>query len=875
LQGVVVLAVGLLTLIAFLRIHTMVTGQDPRTFIVLGRQIATQHFSPAVIRETAGFVIPGYPLLLAGMISLFGLNAVFGLNSILFVVLLLLLHRLLARLMKNERQAGFMALFCLAGLFAGFERNAHFLLLAFRNTPMYVFSTASLLALLAASERKQRSAFSWGALGASLLLLLGTGIRETVVFMAAPMLLLILIRRPRPDEPSRTTLALCFLLPLLLVGCAAGVVLSQRPDLLLNSQSRQLLRILPAMVRSFSGPLSPFRDAVGFLWDELHGWGLALWVMGIWYARKQPFFLCGFLLPALLYFGFDGAIKAHRRFFLTTLFFMLPLCSLSVAVWVEEAAKRLGRRFRFAGDILYVLAWAGAAAWGLHAALSLQPWGTRVSLEEVARMQDVLARQALKEGNVVLVDGRSRHLIDALTVFTDVSPVNAADPDQVLVQHPPRLFIEPLNKGSIHPIEQSPPALPAIAQQGRLEKTGIRFVLGAGEFELARILPWTNNRIRETLPPPPDDPAILRLHAPILQGPPYNRTAVRVQLDGRDILPELTVGANFAVVSTSSGGPRSPLLQIESDAPLPNTFHPAWLAWNTSIDMKFGAGRTPSFDAYLSPEFFRFPSPNPYAREWRAAGRIRLPVLYPSNTYLIVIPGVSSVHHEPDVPVRLTLSSRGRTLAQTHVPASARLQAPLLHIGELEAPPVEEVEIRMERERPYRHPIPDERGLNDLLHNFMLYPIRLGAPVLIRLGVSSDTPDAAEGFWARERTPEGSGRWTKERAVVFLPLQPGRDHRVSLRYQVNRPEHVPGPDPILRWNGAPLPFSSDVPDSLTAWIPAEQISSVSNVLEILTLPWRPSEALGSRDPRQLGLFLQQVEAEPVSPTLHDSPEANP
>ncbi len=860
IPAAVVLFTAALALVAFLRIHTYLTGQDPRTFIVLARRIAEARFSLAAIREVARFVVPGYPLLLAPVVSLFGVQAAFWTNLALFTATLALLNRLFARLMEDEWQAGAMTLFCLAGLFAGFHRNAHFLLLAFRQTPIYLFMAAAMLALLRASTRATPRRFVPEAAAAGGLVLLGAAIRETGIFMVLPLALFALARRPRPGTPGRGALAGSFLLPVFAAGAAAAAVLAFDAGALLNTQSRHFLSMLPALL-DFSGAAGSFRETTGFLVDELRWGGLLLAGAGLWCARRRPAFLFFFLLPAVLFFFFDGAIKAHRRFFLTTLFLLLPLAALALAEALAGIHRLLQRIRRIPPAAVYLPAFLALAAWGVAAVRPLAPWGVRVSAAEINRMADLLARAAPGESSL-LIDGRTRYLADALTVFTRYEPLDAADPDLPLVRTPPRIFIEPLNKEALHHLDRAVAGRDAIAARGRLERTGVRFALGTGEYEIGRVLPWEQTRISQPLPDPPARPAVLRLVAPRLWDSDPPRTFVRAFVGGILAADRLEPGANYLLADPPAAGP--PELVIESDAPVPADFQPEWRRLDAPLHMDFGELAFPSFESCLSPDFFEFAPTKRDARDLKSSGTVRLPLSYPSNTYLIAMAGASTVHDDPSVTVTLGFSAGGQTLAAATMPAAPRLQPVIAHLGPVGDRPLGQLRLDFTRDRPYRRDPPNASGWNFRLHNLILYPALLGQPWRLDLGARGDAPYAVEGFHAREGAGADSGRWTSDRARLFLPLQPGRAHRLEIRHRPMRPAAAPPAAPRLLFNGQPLDVQAD-DDRLAARIPAGWVTAPSNSLEIFAVPWRPSDFSDSPDARALGLFLQEIHTTPAEP----------
>ena len=73
------LAVAAGTLWAYGRIHTYATGQDPRTYLVMAKGLLAGN-------GTGGLVVPGWPLVLAGVMRVFGVHAAFWTNVPLFAL---------------------------------------------------------------------------------------------------------------------------------------------------------------------------------------------------------------------------------------------------------------------------------------------------------------------------------------------------------------------------------------------------------------------------------------------------------------------------------------------------------------------------------------------------------------------------------------------------------------------------------------------------------------------------------------------------------------------------------------------------------------------------------------------------------------------
>ena len=848
------LAIAVLTAWAFNRIHTLVTGQDPRTFIVLARQIAEQHFAFDSIREVARFVIPGYPLLLAAVIAVFDIHAAFFVNSFLFTGMMWMLYRIFIRLGITPPAAATMTLFCLAGLFAGDTRNAHFLLLSFRNTPIYTCTLGAAWAVLASRGAEGRSRPGFSTL-AALLLCAGCAIRETVVFMIPVLGALLLITHP---AGARRRATLAYFAPFALLAAAALLALLASGGSVLNSQSRQMLLILPSMLHTALEGHN-FREMAGFLGDELGITGALLTLVGLWQARRRPAWLVLFLTPAVMYFLFYCGIKAHRRFFLTTLFFLLPLTALGLHHVVDWARRAWSRRGWRGASIWATTALLVVLAWNVYAIRALTVWGVNVTHEQIVAMAKALNDAGVPESEI-LVDRRTRYLIDALTVFTDYRPIDAAEPDRNLVQQPPLAFIEPMNQAAIHRIDRGLEGREAVLRQGRLESTGQRFVLDDGAYEIGYVKPWTTRRMEQTLPVQPSYPAVLRIELPTLWTFSPDRTTAQVRLDDQVVLAgRIPMGAHYLVVN-SPGTSGMHRLTFESDDLVPDDLRPHWQTPFEHINLNFGAMMAPSHDHLLSPDFFLHPSPDQGVREVAGSGSIRMPLPYPSNTYLIALMGASSVHDEEEVPMRIDIASGNRPLASAIIPSTSRMQAVLLHLGLAGEPSPQNLDMTWERLAPFRRPPADARGYHVALHNLILYPYPVEERFSLELGARGDLAFVTSGFWKRERMHGESGRWTTGKALLHAIVAPNRRYEIAVQYIEGRPASAPPALPLFTWNGRDLDMTKRGDDRWSALIPAEWTASASNELAIVCTPWQPVDA-GS--PRELGIFLQKVEVAPA------------
>ena len=425
------------TLAGYLRIHTYATGQDPRTFLMLANGILTG-------RETvdAGFVAPGWPLVLAGVIKLFGLYAAFWTNVPLFVLLVWTVQRLAEELTGSFRRGVVVAAGSAFLLLGGTPINPHFLLWVFRQTPVYLTAALAWLCLVRAVARQAegRTGRALGWLSGTLAFLAaGVLVRETGLLMVPPMGLYLLAvglgwagPAGMARQPARVRwflFALCAGLGAVALCAGAWIVWRLRLPVL-TGQAASLVGFLPYLVQR--PPLEwPMMTMLAWIPKEF-GWiGAVCLVIGIAEAcRFRPYrdFLFVFLLPALAYLAFDGFIKFHLRFLLSTLFFLAPLVllgAMAAGTWIWQAFDRRAARKGWpeAGrerirSAIRPSVWVALLLWGVVSVWSIKPWGPLVSRADVERALEVLA-PLHDPARPLLVDGRARYLTDVVEVFTD------------------------------------------------------------------------------------------------------------------------------------------------------------------------------------------------------------------------------------------------------------------------------------------------------------------------------------------------------------------------------------------------------------------------------------------------------------------------
>jgi hypothetical protein len=890
----VVLAVC--TLWAYGKVHTYATGQDPRTYLVLAKTLLRGGTDGG---GNAGLVVPGWPLVLAGVMKVFGVHAAFWTNVPLFVLLIGLLGTLAGRLSGSWRQGAVVAAGSALLMLGGYEHNPHFLLWAFRQTPIYLTALLSLLCLeRAVSQRVAgRPGAAAGWLGGALAwVAAGVLVRETGVLVLPAMGLYLLADAlgwigPEGSQGRGRWLLIGAFAGIGVAGALVVAVLWKLGLLSGSAQVGYLMDILPYVIAQ----IHRLKEPLGWIPEEL-GWGgcLALAVgVAVSVRRRHRAYLLLFLVPAVSYLFFDGLIKAHRRFFLSALFFLSPVAMLGAfeaakAAWLALqrcpgwSCKRRAKA-RMAG---WCAAWAALAAWCAAVVVNIRPWGVQATRTDVARALETISPW-IGEGRPLLLDGRARFLADVVAVFTDwpVLTVHRGNASWC-VQEPPLAFVRPENRAALHWAAPGPPADRILERWGRLVEVpgGGAFHLGAGNYRVLRAARWEGRRAVHSLPPPPESgmsPAppstLLRLEAPACAA----EMPVRASIGGVELAGRLDPGTQFLAIprelteaAAATGGRLE--LQVDADVPIPEDFRPVWLHPDGPLEMQFGPVEEPSSVSYLSEEFRQFDGlegldrefpfwPAPLqAREFGGDGEIRLPegVGEAGAAYSVKL-SVAPVHEDPGARLAVAVSLPEFpeiAPAIQYAPQVARLHTCTFELGRLPRPPrVLHVHVDSDAQVPEsirKNP----RHANVQLGALVIYARRDVDSLRVRVGNPEDGELLGEGFFRREHegAPE-HGRWTGGRAEVYLPLKGGRDCRLELDYSLLRPVGVAPAVPRLSLNGHPL--ETEATDAgLAAGIPAGWLAD-PNLLLIETETWSPADR-GAGDDRELGIFLREIRAAP-------------
>lgn len=889
------LAVAAGTLWAYSKIHTYATGQDPRIYLVLAKGLLEGGG-----RMNEGLVVPGWPLVLAGVAKVFGIHAAFWTNVPLFALLAVVLAKLAGRLAGSAAKGMLIAAGAALLMLGGYEHNPHFLLWVFRQTPVYLTGALALLCTVRAAEKRaagRRGAASGWFFGSLAWVGAGVALRETGVLLLPVMGLYWLadaLGWVGAEGASGRGKGRWLLVGLFAgIGAAGALAVVTACLTGLAGASAQVGYLLDWIPYLFCVPRDALRTMAGWIPEELGVAGCAALAVGAGMSvrRKYRGFLLLFLVAAAEQLLFDGFIKAHRRFFLSTLFYLAPVAMLGavgVAGAVRNGVRRIAgrlrdRRARLAG---WCVAWVAMAGWCASVVGGIGPWGVRATRGDVERALAAM-EPWIEEGRPLLVDARARFLEDVLAVFTDWS-VLAVDADNAeeCVQESPRAFVRPENGSAVHWAVPGASAERLLERYGRVAEAegGERFALGKSEYRVMRVERWTatNAVCRLPAPPssgmvPPPSRTLLRLEAPECA----SETDIRVWLGGRLLAERLEPGVQFLAVPAEwleGAGEDGVELRLESDGAIPEDFRPRWMHPDAPLEMEFGVAVVPSCASYLSEEFRAFDGlrgldavfpywPAPVqAREFAGDGTIRLPEGAGEDgaeyvVWLSVAPVCGERVGRMEVSVSLPEYPEAGT-ARAEMDHRERLTTLEFGFGRLPRSP-RALRVHVEHDIPVR----EELLGNPRYHNVQIGELRLFArrevdSLEVRVGAEEDGMLLGDGFFRREhsRTAE-HGRWTGARAEVYLPLRGGRDCRLELDYSQLRPEGAGGAVPKAYLNGHLLDTET-TESGLAARLPSEWLKGEgegTNLLAIESETWCPAD-FGAGDDRQLGIFLRNIRA---------------
>lgn len=410
------LGIGLVLLAAQLQILTYASGQDPFTYTRLALDILKGGMSLEALRAVAGFIIPGWPTVLALVIKLFGPYAV---SWVGFFVL----WGAGAGLLRLSRKWGLspwsgliLAWTLLWLIWNGEGLYAHFLLYAFRGAPQFLCMVWAFVLLEEADPRRRGGGLRLGL--ATCVLLAGALIRETVLLALPGMLAWVFLAPAWQKRQWQGVVCLLAPLAVLAVGVLVYVLASGWKG---NAQFQSWWILLTQMnAAAYGGRLMEYCRLIA----AAAGWpGWLLFVLGIWFQRRSPGRLVLWGLSALGLAAFYAVFMVHQRYVLDCYLLLAVVAAAGLAFAIEAAGRRAGLRFRpwiLGGGVALVL---GLNLWAIR---QLPVWGQKIAKAEVERFVQTTWRHVLDPSRL-WVDGNCRYLVNVAWIYLGIEPLPVED----------------------------------------------------------------------------------------------------------------------------------------------------------------------------------------------------------------------------------------------------------------------------------------------------------------------------------------------------------------------------------------------------------------------------------------------------------------
>ena len=133
--------------------------------------------------------------------------------------------------------------------------------------------------------------------------------------------------------------------------------------------------------------------------------------------------------------------------------------------------------------------------------------------------------------------------------------------------------------------------------------------------------------------------------------------------------------------------------------------------------------------------------------------------------------------------------------------------------------------------------------------------------VFIDLGTTRDLNFIKQGFYSREKhLNQTTVRWTKETAILLLPFIPSKGKKPVLSFRII------DTGPRREWDGAEVSVILNGDrigqislhqggDTYRLELPADIKEPGMAAISITSSGWQPSQLLGTKDPRLLGIML--------------------
>lgn len=609
------------------KILNYVCGNDPMLYIRAARTLLQPGlYGMEAVREALTFVAPGYTLILALAIAVFGDLAPYWVNTFIWMATVPLMWMVFRALMQSERAA----LFALTGFwiiaFRGHELHAPYLLYPFRETACFFFTFLS-FGLILNGVQGGRNRWPWmlGAFGA---ILAACGIREPMALMV-PGMILGMVCLPVPWVARKRSLV-WFVLPWVVIGLVGFFIVA----------TRDITTITQFSVVRYLGNHDVAWSRMQQMWAWFPGrmtWP-ALILVGIGSIRafrSAPALLFWFVLPAALMFVFYAYMHMHVRYFLPTILLLAPLAGYGL----DGLLQGLERLIRYVVDgrwlrpsitaVVYVLLCAGLVdTWQ-----RIRRWGPPVDRQQVRYWQSLVSNlEPAASGRIeIAVEQRCRYLEDILLSYTDA---RLLDPKQVSgwpVEASTVHYFKPLSRHAFYATPQWLMYLQVFAHRLIADVMNLQtrslnppeiHKLGGGEFESMIASPWTVGPHRQELMMKSGEDQVIWLDWGRSDAEQLKRVSLWSPDDQRELASWELHGNGFQAIYVESHLARSELAWLVVDAPLPVPSRPvvAVKSADEYFSMNLGRDRPLSANAFFADDNKNSREPHaPHLRSDRAS----------------------------------------------------------------------------------------------------------------------------------------------------------------------------------------------------------------------------------------------------------------
>ena len=537
-------------------VMTYVCGNDPMLYMRAARVVLHPDiYGREALIDALSFVAPGFPLLLAACMAVFGDLSAYWLNLVLLIVTAPVMWLLFNRIMRSPQAASVTVLGWLMIVMGGHHLSVPHMMYPFRETSRLLCVLLCYLLLFHGASTSRR----WSLIGGGALLVLACGIREpSVLILPGALLGLGLLKQGRVE---RFRACAWTLLPFG-VAAAVGLVVAMSLGIVGSAQmsaASYLLNHDVALERILK-MLPWFPAQTGWI-------GLGLIVVGVVRsARRAPVMLAWFLLPAVLFFVFYAYMQMHIRYFLTAMVFLAPFAGYGVDGLVALMLSRIpGSVVRARAQIASVIVCFAIAGVSLaNVTRDLNPWGPEVNRAEVRAWQNrVSALTPGPDGRVrIVLEQRCRYLEDLLLGYTDAELMDPKAIDQWGDNWAPAHYFKPLDRGALYATPQWLEHLQVFAHRSIASRHNLLPVasehdaasisLGYGHFEQMELRPWTIGPHSFSFTVPGQSDALLWLNMGVAEAAP-RATVTLFSGDGAVALEHDIAGSGFSLVHIPAG----------------------------------------------------------------------------------------------------------------------------------------------------------------------------------------------------------------------------------------------------------------------------------------------------------------------------------